>query len=72
MAIVRKRTLVGLGAALVVGGWSTHHYGLDEWIADRTWLNDADAFYFVVISVMIGVVLILTAVFAAIWNRKDE
>ena len=71
LAVFRKRTILALGVALLVGGWAAHRYGLAEYIADKTWLNDGDAVYFVNIIMMFGVALIVLAVLLKM-NRNDK
>lgn len=70
MAITRRFAL-SLGAALLTGGWATMRYGLDEYIADETWLNDDGVVLCVVISMAIGAGLIGFAVLRPT-NREDE
>ena len=73
MTTTRRRLMLVIGAVLLVGGWATHRYGLDEYIADKTWLNEADTEFAVGIGMMIGAALILGGVMmTTIWRRKDE
>ncbi len=66
MAIVRKRILVGLGAALVVGSWAAYRYGLGEYVADKTtWLSGDDMGLVCAAGMMWGAALIVAAGFLA-------
>ena len=70
MAITRRFAL-SLGAALLVGGWATMRYGLDEYIADETWLNDDGVVLCVVISMAVGAGLLGFAVLRPTIRRDD-
>ncbi len=71
MAMNRRRLMLGIGAALLVGGWGMLHYQVDGDIARVTGLSSRVTSIVLAVGIAIGAGLIGFAVLRPT-NHKDE